>query len=116
MITFFLNNYFIAAKAHPGGVKILQKFHNTDATKAFHAAGHSKMAYEMLTDFVIHDHNAELPQTETKIDHHMDNTHRHYPNLFGDTMMNISTTHVRTYATAPSFQEVKNSIESIATT
>lgn len=41
------------AKAHPGGEKILMKFHNKDASKAFHAAGHSKKAYEMLKDFAI---------------------------------------------------------------
>ena len=36
------------AKAHPGGVKILHKFHNKDASAAFHAAGHSDSAYAML--------------------------------------------------------------------
>lgn len=41
------------AKAHPGGENILLKFHNKDASKAFHAAGHSKKAYEMLKDFAI---------------------------------------------------------------
>jgi cytochrome b involved in lipid metabolism len=41
------------AKAHPGGEKILLKFHDKDASKAFHAAGHSKKAYEMLKDFAI---------------------------------------------------------------
>ena len=41
------------AKAHPGGEKILLKFHNKDATKAFHAAGHSKEAIAMLKDFAI---------------------------------------------------------------
>lgn len=42
------------AKAHPGGVKVLRKFHNKDATKAFHAAAHSQAAYKMLDDFVTH--------------------------------------------------------------
>ena len=41
------------AKAHPGGVKVLHKFHNKDASKAFHAADHSTAAYEMLKDFWI---------------------------------------------------------------
>jgi hypothetical protein len=41
------------AKAHPGGVKVLQKFHNKDATRAFDAAGHSHAAYEMLKDFEV---------------------------------------------------------------
>ena len=41
------------AKAHPGGVKVLQKFHSKDATRAFDAAGHSHAAYEMLKDFEV---------------------------------------------------------------
>ena len=41
------------AKAHPGGVKVLHKFHNKDATKAFDAAGHSSKAYEMLKEFEV---------------------------------------------------------------
>eukprot|EP00977_Amphora_coffeiformis_P026538 scaffold27661_cov92-Amphora_coffeaeformis.AAC.1 len=41
------------AKAHPGGVKVLHKFHNKDASKAFHAADHSTAAYAMLKDFWI---------------------------------------------------------------
>lgn len=41
------------AKAHPGGVNVLQKFHDKDASKAFHAADHSTAAYAMLKDFWI---------------------------------------------------------------
>ena len=41
------------AKAHPAGEKILLKFQGKDATKAFHAAGHSKKAHEMMKDFAI---------------------------------------------------------------
>ena len=41
------------AKAHPGGVNVLRKFHNKDASTAFHAAGHSAAAYEMLKDFLV---------------------------------------------------------------
>jgi cytochrome b involved in lipid metabolism len=44
------------AKAHPGGVNVLRKFHGKDASKAFHAAGHSAAAYAMLKDFRVHDH------------------------------------------------------------
>eukprot|EP00557_Chaetoceros_sp_GSL56_P001881 CAMPEP_0176492078 /NCGR_PEP_ID=MMETSP0200_2-20121128/8779_1 /TAXON_ID=947934 /ORGANISM="Chaetoceros sp., Strain GSL56" /LENGTH=383 /DNA_ID=CAMNT_0017889561 /DNA_START=508 /DNA_END=1659 /DNA_ORIENTATION=+ len=43
------------AKSHPGGSKILEKFHNRDATKAFFAAGHSQYAIDMLNDFLIKD-------------------------------------------------------------
>ena len=42
-------------KAHPGGHKILQRFHNRDATKAFEAAHHSSQAYAMLDDFRMVD-------------------------------------------------------------
>ena len=41
------------AKAHPGGVNVLRRFHNKDASKAFHAADHSTNAYAMLKDFAI---------------------------------------------------------------
>ena len=43
------------ARAHPAGPEILRKFHQRDATRAFEAAGHSDMAYEMLKDFAIDD-------------------------------------------------------------
>ena len=43
------------AKSHPGGSRILEKFHNRDATKAFFAAGHSQYAIDMLNDFLIKD-------------------------------------------------------------
>eukprot|EP00980_Cylindrotheca_fusiformis_P014161 scaffold3719_cov104-Cylindrotheca_fusiformis.AAC.5 len=41
------------ANAHPGGVNILRKFHGKNATKAFHAAGHSGEALRMLESFRI---------------------------------------------------------------
>jgi len=37
------------ANAHPAGSKILKKFHNKDATKAFVAAGHSQFANDLLS-------------------------------------------------------------------
>jgi cytochrome b involved in lipid metabolism len=36
------------AKAHPGGVKILERFHGKDATAAFHSVRHSPHAYALL--------------------------------------------------------------------
>ena len=41
------------AKAHPGGVNILRRFHNKDASKPFHAADHSAHAYAILKDFPV---------------------------------------------------------------
>jgi cytochrome b involved in lipid metabolism len=49
------------AKAHPGGDKVLKKFHNKDATRAFEAAHHSVQAYEMLKDFEI-DNDEQVGQ------------------------------------------------------
>jgi Cytochrome b involved in lipid metabolism len=54
------------AKSHPGGSKILEKFHDRDATKAFFAAGHSQYAIDMLSSFVIEEDNVtKTPTTET---------------------------------------------------
>ena len=41
------------AKAHPGGSKILQKFHQKDATLAFDRIGHSEKAREMLKAYEV---------------------------------------------------------------
>jgi cytochrome b involved in lipid metabolism len=41
------------ANSHPGGVKVLERFHDKDATKAFEAAHHSPEAYAMLKDFLV---------------------------------------------------------------
>jgi hypothetical protein len=60
----------MVAKAHPGGVRILQKFHTKDATKAFNNAGHSKAAYEMLKDFEISlgdDHDTDFNSSAPRI-------------------------------------------------
>ena len=36
------------AREHPGGVAVLRKFHGRDASKAFHAAKHSKAALDRM--------------------------------------------------------------------
>jgi cytochrome b involved in lipid metabolism len=41
------------ANSHPGGSKILLKFHDKNATKAFEAAHHSDEAYAMLQQFEV---------------------------------------------------------------
>jgi hypothetical protein len=41
------------AKAHPGGVEVLSKFHGRDASRAFCAAGHSPRARAMLDRFAV---------------------------------------------------------------
>mmetsp|Transcript_6346 Transcript_6346/g.12315 ORF Transcript_6346/g.12315 Transcript_6346/m.12315 type:complete len:420 (-) Transcript_6346:1820-3079(-) len=43
------------AKAHPGGLRILQKFHGRDATRAFTTVGHSDEARALLQTFVVAD-------------------------------------------------------------
>jgi len=55
VLTIHGNQYNMTAwaNAHPGGAKILQKFHNRDASKAFEAAHHSADAYAMLKDFLV---------------------------------------------------------------
>jgi len=45
------------AKAHPGGVKVLQKYHNKDATQAFERVGHSAEAVGMLQKFAVASSN-----------------------------------------------------------
>ena len=65
----------MAAQAHPGGVKVLEKFHNRDASQAFHAAHHSARAIAMLEQFAIagpavpssRRANALLPRLRTKL-------------------------------------------------
>lgn len=55
------------AKAHPGGESIIKRFHGKDATKAFHAAAHSKKAYEMLARFAIDDVPSEVVKVKSKV-------------------------------------------------
>ena len=53
-----------------GGAKILQKFHNRDASKGFEAAHHSADAYAMLKDFLVEEQinaNTETSTTENVI-------------------------------------------------
>jgi hypothetical protein len=69
------------AKAHPGGVKVLQKFHNKDATKAFEAAAHSEMAYDMLREFEVieSDYSVESDELQDEINYEQINTARKVP-------------------------------------
>lgn len=55
ILTIHGNRYNMTAWAnsHPGGPKVLERFHNKDATKAFEAAHHSAEAYTMLKDFLV---------------------------------------------------------------
>ena len=55
------------AKAHPGGVAVLQKFNNRDATKAFHAARHSAAAVEMLKGFAIRPENESVTNADDTV-------------------------------------------------
>lgn len=62
------------AKAHPGGVNVLKRFHGKDATKAFHAADHSKTAYEMLKQFAIQEPTTLRVANSTVMDASAENT------------------------------------------
>ena len=44
------------AKAHPGGISVLQKFHGKNATVAFDAVGHSEKAYALLQKLRVVSH------------------------------------------------------------
>ena len=58
------------ANSHPGGAKILLRFHDKNATKAFEAAHHSDEAYAMLEHFEIKEEetvaNAAVPNGSPK--------------------------------------------------
>jgi cytochrome b involved in lipid metabolism len=41
------------AQAHPGGSSMLHKFHGKNATKAFHAVGHSPAAFRLRETFLV---------------------------------------------------------------
>ena len=43
------------AKAHPGGVGVLKRYHNRDASEAFDDAAHSGTAHDMLKEFIVDD-------------------------------------------------------------
>ena len=61
-----LYNMTAWVKAHPGGEKVLHKFHNKDASKAFHAAAHSTAAYAMLREFevIVQDNDDATDSTD----------------------------------------------------
>ena len=56
------------AKAHPGGYKVLHKFHNRDATKAFDAAHHSANAVKMLQGFWVGPATSSNASTTTTVE------------------------------------------------
>ncbi|KAL7540247.1 hypothetical protein ACHAXR_009970 [Thalassiosira sp. AJA248-18] len=53
------------ARAHPGGRRILQKFHGKDATRAFRAVGHSDAARAMLEDFCMRSSSPRRSKTSS---------------------------------------------------
>jgi hypothetical protein len=53
LLSTLFGNGICTAKAHPGGVSVLEKYHNRDATKAFHSVHHSARAIAMLQQFAI---------------------------------------------------------------
>ncbi|KAG7354151.1 cytochrome b5-like heme/steroid binding domain containing protein [Nitzschia inconspicua] len=52
------------ANSHPGGAKVLERFHDKDASKAFEAAHHSPEAYAMLKDFLVTENVEDKPQDD----------------------------------------------------
>jgi cytochrome b involved in lipid metabolism len=56
------------ARAHPGGASILHKFHGKNATKAFHAAGHSPEAYRLRESFIVNRHDEPFLLSSTRDD------------------------------------------------